>query len=81
MKTTADYQTLEEIVRQKTLLQDKIHKEEEQIKRQWSTLVRKPEVLSSSAKPSQRVKSALTLGASAFDAFLFGYKLWRRFRL
>ncbi len=80
MKTTTNFQTLEEIHQQKALLRDEIHKEEEQIKRQWNSLIQKPEALSAAAKPSRRIQSALSIGANAFDAFLLGYKLWRRFR-
>ncbi|MGI6232834.1 MAG: hypothetical protein ACOYJF_08290 [Prevotella sp.] len=74
------YHTIEEIQMRKAMLQTDIKKVDHKIHEQWTSLFKKPEAIDSTATPSRRIRSIMSVGAGAFDAFVLGFKLWRRFK-
>lgn len=80
MTSPNDYKTLEEIQLRKARLLTDIQKTETQMKQQWHSLFQKPDALKKTSTPSKRINSMLNVGAGALDAFLLGWKLYRKFK-
>lgn len=77
---TATYNTLEEIRLRKAMLLTDIQKDSAKIDKQWHSLFVKPVALKSDATPSKRIGSLMNTGAGLFDAFLLGWKLYKKFK-
>jgi hypothetical protein len=80
MSTPTQYKTLEEIQLRKAMLLTDIQKTESQMKKDWHSLFHKPEALKKGALPAKRFGSLVNVGAGAIDAFLLGWKLYRKFK-
>ena len=46
----------------------------------YHSLFTKPEAVNSYALPSQRIKSVFNMGSGILDGFLFGWKIYRKFK-
>lgn len=78
--STTAYHSIDEILSRKALLLKDIQKDSEKIDQQWHSLFRKPQGLTRSATPSQRVSSLISAGAGALDGALLVWKLYRKFK-
>ncbi len=78
--TTTVYHSIEEIRARKVLLQKDIHTDEEKIDEKWHSLFTKPQGLSKTATPSQRIVSMVNSSASILDGLLLVWKLYRKFK-
>lgn len=74
------YSSIEEIQTRKALLRTDIQKDGTKIESQWRSLFQKPAAMRSNATPAQRISSILNTGAGVLDAFLLGWKLYRKFK-
>lgn len=74
------YSSLNEIRLRKEILRKDIETDERKVKALWQSLFVKPDAFSSTASPSKRLSSMLTVGASAFDGALLAWKLYRKFK-
>lgn len=74
------YSTLEEIRLRKAMLLSDIQKDNAKIDKQWHSLFMKPVALKKDATPSRRINSLMNTSAGLFDAFLLGWKLYRKFK-
>lgn len=74
------YKTIEEIRLRKAMLQKYLQKDDNLIRNQWHSLFSRPVALSADAKPSRRINSLMTTGAGVLDAFILGWKLYRKFK-
>ena len=76
----ASYNTIEEIQPRKSLLQKDMLKDDGKIRNQWHSLFSPPAALSKNASRAKRINSLLNTGAGLFDAFMLGWKLYRKFK-
>lgn len=74
------YRSLEEIAMRRSILKEQIEQDRKKIQQQWQTLFRKPEGFKRDATPSKRIGSLVNTGAGLLDAFLLGWKLYRKFK-
>ncbi len=74
------YKTIEEIRLRKAMLQKDLQKDDNLIRNQWHSLFSRPVALSADAKLSRRINSLMTTGAGVLDAFILGWKLYRKFK-
>jgi hypothetical protein len=77
---TTAYHSIEEIRARKALLQKDIKTDEEKIDEKWHFLFKKPQALSKSATPSQRITSIVNSSAGVLDGLLLVWKLYRKFK-
>jgi hypothetical protein len=75
-----NYRSLEEIAMRRRLLKEEIDQDRRKITQQWQSLFHKPEGFKKDATPSKRISSIINTGAGLVDAFLLGWKLYRKFK-
>ncbi len=78
--TVSSYQSIEEIRLRKAALQKEIEADSAKIDEKWHSLFKKPEALSKSATPSQRISGIISSGAGVLDGILLVWKLYRKFK-
>uniref|UniRef100_UPI003FEE09DA hypothetical protein n=1 Tax=Prevotella sp. TaxID=59823 RepID=UPI003FEE09DA len=78
--TVSSYQSIEEIRLRKAALQKEIEADSAKIDEKWHSLCKKPEALSKSATPSQRISGKISSGAGVLDGILLVWKLYRKFK-
>lgn len=78
--TVSSYQSIEEIRMRKAALQKEIEADSAKIDEKWHSLFKKPEALSKSATPSQRISGIISSGAGVLDGILLVWKLYRKFK-
>ena len=78
--TSSPYRSIEEIQLQKALLRKDILKDSTKIASMWRSLFQTPAALKAGSTPAQRFSSIINTGAGIFDAFLLGWKLYRKFK-
>lgn len=78
--TPISYKTIEEIQLRKAMVQKDIQKADNKIRTLWTSLFTKPDALRKNATPSKRINSLMNTGAGVFDAFMLGWKLYRKFK-
>lgn len=78
--SSSPYKSIGEIQFQKALLRKNIQKDSAKIESLWQSLFQKPAALKVNATPAQRFSSLINTGAGIFDAFLLGWKLYRKFK-
>lgn len=78
--TVLSYQSIEEIRLRKAALQKEIEADSAKIDEKWHSLFKKPEALSKSATPSQRISGIISSGAGVLDGILLVWKLYRKFK-
>lgn len=78
--TVSSYQSIEEIRLRKAALQKEIEADSAKIDEKWHSLFKKPEALSKSATPSQRISDIISSGAGVLDGILLVWKLYRKFK-
>lgn len=78
--TVSSYQSIEEIRQRKAALQKEIEADSAKIDEKWHSLFKKPEALSKSATPSQRISGIISSGAGVLDGILLVWKLYRKFK-
>lgn len=78
--TVSSYQSIEEIRLRKAALLKDIEADSAKIEEKWHSLFKKPEALSKSASPSQRISGLLNAGAGVIDGMLLAWKLYRKFK-
>lgn len=78
--TVSSYQSIEEIRLRKAALQKEIEADSAKIDEKWHSLFKKPEALSKSATPSQRISGIISSGACVLDGILLVWKLYRKFK-
>lgn len=78
--TVSSYQSIEEIRLRKAALQKEIEADSAKIDEKWHSLFKKPEALSKSATPSQRISGIIRSGAGVLDGILLVWKLYRKFK-
>lgn len=76
----SSYQSIEEIRLRKAALQKEIEADSAKIDEKWHFLFKKPEALSKSATPSQRISGIISSGAGVLDGILLVWKLYRKFK-
>lgn len=76
---TPVYHTLDEIRLRKAQLRTDIAKDSNQVEKLWNRLFHKQ--ASGKQTPSKKLSSLVSTGASVFDAFVLGWKLYRKFKL
>ena len=76
----SSYQSIEEIRLRKAALQKEIEADSTKIDEKWHSLFKKPEALSKSATPSQRISGIISSGAGVLDGILLVWKLYRKFK-
>ena len=76
----SSYQSIEEIRLRKAALQKEIEADSAKIDEKWHSLCKKPEALSKSATPSQRISGIISSGAGVLDGILLVWKLYRKFK-
>ena len=76
----SSYQLIEEIRLRKAALQKEIEADSAKIDEKWHSLFKKPEALSKSATPSQRISGIISSGAGVLDGILLVWKLYRKFK-
>ena len=64
----------------KAALQKEIEADSAMIDEKWHSLFKKPEALSKSATPSQRISGIISSGAGVLDGILLVWKLYRKFK-
>lgn len=74
------YTSIQEIQSRKALLRKEIQQDSLKIENQWRSLFQKPVALKANATPAQRIASILSMGTGVLDAFLLGWKLYRKFK-
>lgn len=74
------YHSIDEIRARKALLQKDIQTDEAKIDEKWHSLFKKPQALSRSATPSQRIVSIVNSGTGVLDGLLLAWKLYRKFK-
>ncbi|MGI6223617.1 MAG: hypothetical protein ACOYJG_08410 [Prevotella sp.] len=75
-----NYKDLNDIRNRKEVLLKSIHEDNTKMEQLFHSLFVTPDALNSSALPSQRIKSVFSLGSGIFDGFLFGWKIYRKFK-
>ncbi len=78
--TVSSYQSIEEIRLRKAALQKEIEADSAKIDEKWHSLFKKPEALSKSATPSQRISGIISSVAGVLDGILLVWKLYRKFK-
>ena len=78
--TVSSYQSIEEVRLRKAALQKEIEADSAKIDEKWHSLFKKPEALSKSATPSQRISGIISSGAGVLDGILLVWKLYRKFK-
>ena len=78
--TVSSYQSIEKIRLRKAALQKEIEADSAKIDEKWHSLFKKPEALSKSATPSQRISGIISSGAGVLDGILLVWKLYRKFK-
>lgn len=78
--TVSSYQSIEEIRLRKAALQKEIEADSAKIDEKWHSLFKKPEALSKSATPSQRISGIISSGTGVLDGILLVWKLYRKFK-
>lgn len=78
--TVSSYQSIEEIRLRKAALQKEIEADSAKMDEKWHSLFKKPEALSKSATPSQRISGIISSGAGVLDGILLVWKLYRKFK-
>lgn len=78
--TVSSYLSIEEIRLRKAALQKEIEADSAKIDEKWHSLFKKPEALSKSATPSQRISGIISSGAGVLDGILLVWKLYRKFK-
>lgn len=78
--TVSSYQSIGEIRLRKAALQKEIEADSAKIDEKWHSLFKKPEALSKSATPSQRISGIISSGAGVLDGILLVWKLYRKFK-
>lgn len=78
--TVSSYQSIEEIKMRKAALLKDIEADSAKIDEKWHSLFKKPEALSKSATPSQRISGIISSGAGVLDGILLVWKLYRKFK-
>lgn len=78
--TVSSYQSIEEIRLRKVALQKEIEADSAKIDEKWHSLFKKPEALSKSATPSQRISGIISSVAGVLDGILLVWKLYRKFK-
>ena len=78
--TVSSYQSIEEIRLRKAALKKEIEADSAKIDEKWHSLFKKPEALSKSATPSQRISGIISSGAGVLDGILLVWKLYRKFK-
>lgn len=78
--TVSSYQSIEEIRLRKAALQKEIEADSAKIDEKWHSLFKKPEALSKSATPSQRISGIISSGAGVLDGILLVWKLYHKFK-
>lgn len=78
--TVSSYQSIDEIRLRKAALQKEIEADSAKIDEKWHSLFKKPEALSKSATPSQRISGIISSGAGVLDGILLVWKLYRKFK-
>lgn len=78
--TVSSYQSIEEIRLRKAALQKEIEADSAKIDEKWHSLFKKPEALSKSATPSQRISGIISSGAGVLEGILLVWKLYRKFK-
>ena len=76
----SSYQSIEEIRLRKAALQKEIEADSAKIDEKWHSLFKKPEALSKSATPLQRISGIISSGAGVLDGILLVWKLYRKFK-
>ena len=76
----SSYQSIEEIRLRKAALQKEIEADSAKIDEKWHSLFKKPEALSKSATPSQRISGIISSRAGVLDGILLVWKLYRKFK-
>lgn len=74
------YTSIQEIQSRKALLRKEIQQDSLKIENQWRSLFQKPVAFKANATPAQRIASILSTGTGVLDAFLLGWKLYRKFK-
>lgn len=75
-----DYNDLNDIKLKKELLRNEILKDNQKIEKLWGKLFHKTPLFDKQAKPSKKLGSLLSTGASLLDGAILGWKLYRKFR-
>ena len=71
---------LNDIKLKKELLRNEILKDNQKIEKLWGKLFHKAPLFDKQAKPSKKLGSLLSTGASLLDGAILGWKLYRKFR-
>ncbi|MBP7856257.1 MAG: hypothetical protein KAZ98_00055 [Prevotella sp.] len=75
------YKTMEEIETRKATILAEIQKDDGKIRAQWHSLFAKPvAAFGKGSTPSKRLSGLMTTGAGVLDAFILGWKLYRKFK-
>jgi hypothetical protein len=74
------YKSLADIRNRKETLLKGIREDNAKMSKLYHSLFETPEALKSSSLPSQRLKSFFSLGSGILDGFLFGWKIYRKFK-
>lgn len=80
MTNNSPYQTIDDIRLRKAMLLSDIQKDSAKLSKEWHSLFHKPVAMSRNATPGKRINSLLNSGAGIIDAFLLGWKLYRKFK-
>lgn len=75
------YHTLDEIRLRKAQLLTDITKDSNQVQKLWNNLFHKTGSSAGKGKASSRLSTVVSTGASVLDAFILGWKLYRKFKL
>lgn len=79
IQETPTYHTLDEIRLRKAQLLTDITKDSAQMQKLWNRLFHKQ--AKGKSTPSRRFSGWISTGASVADAFILGWKLYRKFKL
>ncbi|MCK9344292.1 MAG: hypothetical protein LIR46_13110 [Bacteroidota bacterium] len=74
------YKSIAEIRLRKAILLKDIEKDSNKVRNQWNSLFYKPTELNKNTPTAKRINTLLSTGAGVLDAFILGWKLYRRFR-
>lgn len=78
--TPTSYKTIEEIEIRKAMLLADIQKDDAKLRTQWHSLFQRPAAFSKATTPSKRINSLISTSAGILDAFILGWKLYRKFK-
>jgi len=78
MAEITEFNSLEDIERQKNVLKAKIEEKDKNITKMWNGLFH--EKKSDNPTPSARMTKMISLGSGIFDGALLGWKLYRKFK-